>query len=67
MKGRNVLAQPGACIKKRFDDLAQISHIFGELADAILEFNGAGDADLQPKIAQQAADIVLNGKGLLLK
>ncbi|ADV14770.1 hypothetical protein Mesau_05755 [Mesorhizobium australicum WSM2073] len=47
--------------------LDQVRQAFGELADAILEACGTGLAKLEPEIAQDPPDVVLDGSRLVLQ
>lgn len=48
-------------------DLAEIRYAIDKLANAIVEPDRANDTDLEPKIAQQATNVILDGDCLLLK
>ena len=48
-------------------NLGQIRHTLNELANAQLELSCSHDANLETEVAQQTADVVLNGDRLLLQ
>ena len=48
------------CRQQGFHDLKQLRTIVNEFADAIIKANSSNNTDLEPEIAQQSANIVLD-------
>jgi hypothetical protein len=61
------LAQLSPGSQQRRHDLRQIVYALNELADPILKFDGPDNSDLEPKIAQETTNVILNGNRLLLQ
>jgi hypothetical protein len=62
-----LLAQLPPGLQQNLHEFAQIWQALYELPDALFEFGGADNANLEAEIAQQAADIVVYGDGFFLK
>src|SRR5208282_6427097 len=54
-------------VEKRRYDFSKIRHAYDKFSDPFLEFDHADGSNLEPEVAQQAADVVLDGEGFLLK
>ena len=67
MQDGEALPQALTGFEEASHDLGQLRKACYELADPVLEPDLANDPNLKPKVAQQAADVVLNGNGLLLQ
>lgn len=67
VEGDKLLAQLLTRIQQRLDHRRQIGHVFDEFADACYELDGADKTDLEAEVAQQPANVVLNGNGLFLQ
>ena len=50
-----------------FHDFDEFGHAFDKLTDSFVELDHTDDTDLQSKVPQQTADVVLNGDGLVLQ
>lgn len=62
MQARRVFPQNLAGIQKRLHNLGQIRHTLDELMDPPVEPDCADHANLETKVAQQAADVALNSE-----
>jgi hypothetical protein len=67
MQARKVFPQNLASIQKRLHNLGQIRHTLDKLMDPPVEPDRADHANLEAKVAQQAADVALNSEGLSLE
>ena len=67
MQFSDLLAKRPASVKQRRHDLGKLRHALDEFENSFLEFGRTDDANLEPKVAQQAADVVLDGDGFLLQ
>src|SRR5664279_5622989 len=53
--------------EQRLHDLDEFGHAFDKLPNPFVELANADGADLETEVAQQTADVVLNGNGLVLQ
>ena len=60
---------PGSATQRHDDrgGLSSKGHALDEFKNPFLEFDQTDDANLEPKVAQQAADIILNNDGFILQ
>jgi putative transposase len=63
VKSGEALLQALTGFEEASHDLGQLRKACYEFADAVLEPDLANDPDFEPKVAQQAADVVLSGNG----
>src|SRR5208283_476509 len=67
MQFSDLLAELLPSVEKRRHDLGKIRHAFDKFSDPFLEFDHAGGSNLEPEVAQQTADVVLDGDSFLLQ
>ena len=67
MQDGEALPQALTGFEQASHDLGQLRKARHELADPVLEPDLANDPDLEPKVAQQTADVVLDGNGFFLQ
>ena len=66
MKRSKALPQALTGFEEASQDLGQLRKACYELADPVLEPDLANDPNFEAEVAQQTADVVLNGNGFLL-
>jgi len=62
-----LLAQLPPGIEQNFHEFAEFRHSLYKFTDALFEHNSACDANLETKIAQEAANVVFYCDSLFLK
>src|SRR5208282_5254149 len=67
MQFSDLLAELLPSVEKRRHDLGKIRHALDKFSDPFLEFDHAGGSNLEPEVAQQTADVVLDGDSILLQ
>jgi hypothetical protein len=67
MQFSNLLPELSASLKQRRHDLGKVWHALDKFEYPFLKFDQTNHANLEPKVTQQAADIILDGDGLLLQ
>lgn len=67
MQFSDLLAQPVPGIEKRCPDLDKIPHARVKGSNPLCEFDHANGSDLEPEIAQEPSDVILDSDGLLLQ
>jgi hypothetical protein len=62
-----LLAQLSSRCQQRLGNFGQVRQAGNQFTDAGFELDGTDRPDLEPEIAHQAADVILDGEGLTLQ